>query len=302
MPDSHSPLGDRLENLLQVEKFLSSAGFAARAQVTDPDVYEQAAAAPEAWWATQARKRLHWSTPFSSALDDSNPPFYTWFADGTINASYNCLDRHVLAGRGDRVAFHWRGEEGEERDLTYGELLDDVQRLANALKAQGVRKGDVVGIYLPMIPEVVVAMLACARIGAPHTVVFGGFAPTAVRERLAVSRAKALILADGARRKGKFLPVKQAVDEVIADLPDLETVVVVRSTGAECAMRPGRDRVVRRPHRQRRPGLPGGTDGGRAPAVPALLLRLHGQAQGHPAHHGRIPHRGHHHHWPWSST
>ena len=194
-----------------------------------------------AWWATQARERLHWDTPFSSVLDDSNPPFYTWFADGTINVSHNCLDRHVLAGHGDRVAFYWRGEEGEERELTYAQLLDDVQRLANALKAQGVQKGNVVGIYLPMIPEVVVAMLACARIGAPHTVVFGGFAPTAVRERLEVSRAKALIVADGARRKGKFIPVKQQVDEVISDLPDLDTVVVVRSTGAECVMRPGRD-------------------------------------------------------------
>jgi acetyl-CoA synthetase len=241
MTDPHSPLGDRLENLLQVEKFPPSAGFADRAQLIDPAVYEQAAVAPEAWWATQAQTRLHWNTPFSLVLDARNPPFYTWFTDGTINASYNCLDRHVLAGHGDRVAFHWRGEEGEERALTYSELLGDVQRLANALKAQGVRKGDVVGIYLPMIPEVVVAMLACARIGAPHTVVFGGFAPTAVRERLAVSRAKALILADGARRKGKFLPVKQEVDKVISDLPDLETVVVVRSTGAECTMRPGRD-------------------------------------------------------------
>jgi acetyl-CoA synthetase len=208
MPDSDSPLGDRLEKLLQVEKFPPPAGFAARAQVRDADVYEQAAADPAAWWARQARDRLHWDTPFASVLDDSNPPFYTWFADGTINVSYNCLDRHVLAGRGDRIAFHWRGEEGEERDVSYAELLDDVQRLANALKAQGVRKGDVVGIYLPMIPEVVVAMLACARIGAPHTVVFGGFAPTAVRERLEVSRARALIVADGARRKGKFLPVK----------------------------------------------------------------------------------------------
>src|SRR5579859_7308785 len=241
MPDPHVPLGDRLEMLLQVEKFPPPADFAARAQVRDAAVYEQAAADPAAWWATQARERLHWDTPFTSVLDDSNPPFYTWFADGTINVSYNCLDRHVLAGRGDRVAFHWRGEEGEERDLTYAELLDDVQRLANALKAQGVRQGDVVGIYLPMIPEVVVAMLACARIGAPHTVVFGGFAPTAVRERLEVSRAKALVVADGARRKGKPIPVKQQVDEVIADLPDLETVVVVRSAGAGCAMRPRRD-------------------------------------------------------------
>jgi acetyl-CoA synthetase len=241
MPDSHASLGDRLEQLLQVEKFPPPTDFAARAQVSDLAVYEQAAADPVAWWAAQARERLHWDTPFSLVLDDSNPPFCTWFADGTINVSYNCLDRHVLAGRGDRVAFYWRGEEGEERELTYAELLGDVQRLANALKAQGVRKGDVVGIYLPMIPEVVVAMLACARIGAPHTVVFGGFAPTAVRERLEVSRAKALIVADGARRKGKFIPVKQQVDDVISDLPDLETVVVVRSTGAGCVMRPGRD-------------------------------------------------------------
>jgi acetyl-CoA synthetase len=241
MPDPYASLGDRLTELLQVEKFPPPAGFAAAAQVRDPAVYQEAADDPAAWWARQARERLHWDRPFTSVLDDRNPPFYTWFDDGTINASYNCLDRHVLAGRGDRVAFHWRGEEGEERDLTYAGLLDDVQRLASALKAQGVEKGDVVAIYLPMIPEVVVAMLACARIGAPHTVVFGGFAPAAVRERMEVSRAKALITADGARRKGKPIPVKQQVDEVIADLPDLEMVVVVRAVGAECLMRPGRD-------------------------------------------------------------
>jgi len=241
MPSSHSSLDDRLEQLQEIEKFPPLADFAAAAQFRDPAVYEQAAADPAAWWAEQARQRLDWDKPFSSVLDDSNPPFYTWFDDGAINVSYNCLDRHVLAGRGDRVAFHWRGEEGEERDLTYAEILGDVQRLANALKAQGVEKGDVVGIYLPMIPEVVVAMLACARIGAPHTVVFGGFAPTAVRERLEVSRAKALITADGARRKGKLIPVKQQVDNVIGDLPDLEMVVVVRAVGADCVMRPGRD-------------------------------------------------------------
>src|SRR5207342_3581678 len=188
---------------------------------------EKAAADGPAWWADQARQRLDWQTPFSSVLDDSNPPFYSWFADGRLNASYNCLDRHVEAGHGDRVAFHWRGEEREERDVTYAQLLADVQRLANGLKARGVRKGDVVGIYLPMIPEVVVAMLACARIGAPHTVIFGGFAPSAVRERMEVSRAKALIIPDGSRRKGKFIPVKHQVDEVISGLPDLETVVVV---------------------------------------------------------------------------
>jgi acetyl-CoA synthetase len=147
----------------------------------------------------------------------------------------------VNAGHGDRVAFYWHGEQGEQRTLTYAQILADTQRLANALKARGVGKGDIVGIYLPMIPEVVVAMLACARIGAPHNVVFGGFAPSAVQERMAVSKAKALITADGARRRGKTAPVKQAVDEAIADLDTLQTVVVVRSTGAPCEMQDGRD-------------------------------------------------------------
>jgi acetyl-CoA synthetase len=231
---------ERVDQLLEVEEFPPPPRFAEHARVTDPAVYEQAADAP-AWWAEQARQRLHWPTPFATALDDSDPPFYSWFADGALNASYNCLDRHVEAGHGDRVAFHWHGEEGEQRDLTYAEILGDVQRLANGLKAQGVRKGDVVGIYLPMIPEVVVAMLACARIGAPHNVVFGGFSPSAVGERLAVSNAKALITTDGARRKGKTAPIKQAVDEVISDLDTLETVIVVRSTGTSCAMQDGRD-------------------------------------------------------------
>ena len=202
----------RLEELLHDADFPPPAGFAAQAKVADPAVYEQAAADSPAWWAGQARQRLDWDTPFSEVLDDSNPPFYRWFADGTLNVSHNCLDRHVQAGHGDRVAFHWYGEEGEQRELTYAGLLADVQRLANGLKARGVRKGDIVGIYLPMIPEVVVAMLACARIGAPHNVVFGGFAPSAVRERLEVSCAKALITADGARRKGKTVPVKTAID------------------------------------------------------------------------------------------
>src|SRR3984957_12128056 len=175
---------ERLELLLQTKDFPPPAEFAAQAEIVDPAVYEQASADPQAWWAGQARQRLDWDTPFTEGLDDSNPPFYRWFADGTLNASYNCLDRHVQAGHGDRVAFHWHGEEGEQRDLTYAELLADTQRLANGLKARGVTKGDVVGIYLPMVPEVVVAMLACARIGAPHNVIFGGFAPSAVRERL----------------------------------------------------------------------------------------------------------------------
>ena len=174
-------------------------------------------------------------------LDDSNPPFYKWFADGRLNVSYNCLDRHVEAGRGDRVAFHWAGEEGEQRAITYADLHRDVQRLANALKELGVGKGDVVGIYLPMIPEVVVAMLACARIGAPHNVVFGGFAPEAVKERMEVSRAKVLITVDGGRRKGKTAPVKAGVDAAMGDLDSLEHIVVVRHTGIDVPMRAGRD-------------------------------------------------------------
>ena len=145
----------------------------------------------------------------------------------------------MQAGHGDRVAFYWHGERGEERSLTYGQILADTQRLANALKARGVRKGDIVGIYLQMIPEVVVAMLACARIGAPHNVVFGGFAPSAVRERMEVSQATALITADGARRRGRTAPVKQAVDEAIAGLDMLHTVIVVQATGAPCEMRAG---------------------------------------------------------------
>ena len=210
-----SSLQERIDKLQEVAAFPPPEGFAQHAQVTDPGVYDAAAADQPAWWAEQARGRLDWQTPFSQVLDDSNPPFYTWFADGALNASYNCLDRHVNAGNGDRVAFHWHGEEGEERSLTYAQMLADVQRLANGLKSHGVGKGDVVGIFLPMIPEVVVAMLACARIGAPHNVVFGGFAPSAVRERMEVSEAKALITTDGARRRGKTAPIKQAVDEVI---------------------------------------------------------------------------------------
>jgi len=171
-----------------------------------------------------------------------NAPFFKWFADGKINASHNCLDRHVEAGNGDRVAFHWRGEEGEEEDWTYADLLRDTQKLANGLKDRGIGREDVVGIFLPMIPEVVVAMLACARIGAVHNVVFGGFSPESVSERMKTSQAKALITVDGARRKGKTAEVKSTVDEEgIGDLDHMETLVVVKRTGADCEMAEGRD-------------------------------------------------------------
>jgi acetyl-CoA synthetase len=235
---------EELEQLLnelgEVDSFAPPPEFRARARITDPDAYAAAARDPEAYWAERARE-LHWDTPFTTVLDESDAPFVTWFADGTLNASYNCLDRHVEAGLGERVAYHWRGEEGEERAITYADLHRDVQRLANGLKDLGIGKGDVVGIFMPMIPEVVVAMLACARIGAPHNVVFGGFAPDSVRERMEVSHAKALITVDSARRKGKTASIKPEVDRVMDGLAELRSVVVVRHTGAECAMRDGRD-------------------------------------------------------------
>jgi acetyl-CoA synthetase len=240
--EGSSSLEEQLSELLEVESFEPPEEFRSRASPADPGIYERAAADPEAWWLDQSKQLLDWSQEPSEALDESNPPFYKWFADGKLNASANCLDRHVEAGRGDRVAFHWRGEEGEERDITYAELLADTQRFANALKDVGVGPGDIVGIYLPMIPEVVVAMLACARIGAPHNVVFGGFSAEAVRERMEFSEAKALVTVDGARRKGKTAPIKEQVDEHMDDLATLETIVVVRHTGIECPMREGRDR------------------------------------------------------------
>jgi acetyl-CoA synthetase len=206
MADSQSTtLEQQLGDILDQERFDPPEDFVASALITDLSEHEKAAKDFTGWWAEQARA-LHWFTDFEEVLDDSDPPFYKWFKDGTLNASYNCLDRHVENGLGERVAFHWRGEEGEERDVTYEELLRDVKRFANALKDHGIEQGDVVGIYLPMIPEVVVAMLACARIGAPHNVVFGGFSAESVKERMEVSQAKALVTVDGARRKGKTAP------------------------------------------------------------------------------------------------
>jgi acetyl-CoA synthetase len=241
MADSQSAtLEQELGDLLDQERFDPPEDFASAALITDLSEHEKAAADFTGWWAEQA-KALHWFDDFDTVLDDSDPPFYKWFKDGKLNASYNCLDRHVDNGLGERVAFHWRGEEGEERDVTYEELLRDVKRFANALKDHGIEKGDVVGIYLPMIPEVVVAMLACARIGAPHNVVFGGFSAESVKERMEFSNAKALVTVDGARRKGKTAAIKQAVDEVMGDLASLETIFVVEHTGESAEMKDGRD-------------------------------------------------------------
>jgi len=236
-----TPLEQELDAMLEIEKFEPPEEFRAAALWRDPKIYEEAAADPAAWWTAQAKELLDWDTEPTQGLDDSNPPFYKWFADGKLNASAQCLDRHVEAGIGDRVAYHWRGEEGEEREVTYADLHRDVQRFANALKDLGVEKGDVVGIYLPMIPEVVVAMLACARIGAPHNVVFGGFSAESVAERMEFSQAKALVTVDGARRKGKTAPIKPQVDDHLGGIDSLEKIVVVRHTGIEVPMSEGRD-------------------------------------------------------------
>jgi acetyl-CoA synthetase len=233
-------LENELATLLEVDRFQPPESFKQHALVRDPSIYEQAARDPESWWEGQA-EQLDWFARWNQILDWSNPPFAKWFVGGKLNACYNCLDRHVKNGLGDRVAFYWRGEEGEERTLTYADLLSEVQRFANGLKDLGVKPGDVVGIYLPMIPEVIVAMLACARIGAPHNVVFGGFSAEAVRERMEVSDAKVLVTVDGARRKGKTAPVKADVDESMAEVSSLQSIVVVGHTGIGCDMKPGRD-------------------------------------------------------------
>ncbi|MEK6250446.1 MAG: acetate--CoA ligase [Actinomycetota bacterium] len=234
-------LEQELAALLEVERFDPPEGFREEALWSDPSVYEEAARDPDAWWLRQATELVDWFEEPKAALNDSNPPFYKWFEGGKLNVSFNCLDRHVEAGLGDRVAFHWYGEEGEERDITYAELLERVQRFANALRDQGIGKGDVVGVFLPMIPEVVVAMLACTRIGAIHNVVFGGFSPESVKERMEFSDAKALITVDGARRKGKTAPIKQQVDEVMGDVDSIESIFVVKHTETECEMKEGRD-------------------------------------------------------------
>ena len=244
--DSIEQLDRELEQMLEEqETFEPPEEFARNAVVQDDSLWREADDDFRAFWLRQAKERLEWFKEPEQSLNDENPPFYKWFEDGTLNASYNCLDRWVEKGRGDQVAFHWRGEEGEHEEWTYADLLRDVQRLANGLKSLGIEKGDVVGIFLPMVPEVVVAMLACARIGAPHNVVFGGFSPESVKERMEVSEAKALITADGARRKGETAEVKQAVDkEGIGDLDHIEHIVVLRRTGAVRPLRRAPSAVI----------------------------------------------------------
>ena len=231
----------RIDVLMKTEKrFEPPSAFAAQANASDPGIYERAAADPEAWWGSWAQK-LDWIEPFEQVLDWSDPPWAKWFAGGKLNVSANCLDRHVAAGNGDRVAYYWEGEDGTRKELTYAWLLERTQRFANALKELGIGKGDVVGIYMPMVPEAPVAMLACTRIGAIHNVVFGGFSAEAVVERMKVSEAKALITADATMRRGKPMPMKAAIDGALGDIESLEHVIVVNRGDSDPPMSEGRD-------------------------------------------------------------
>jgi acetyl-CoA synthetase len=230
-----------IEALLQEGRtFPPSEEFRASAKVTDDSLHHEAEADLEGFWRRQAEKYVSWFEPFQTVLD-WDLPFARWFVGGTLNVSYNCLDRHVAAGNGDRVAYHWEGEPGDTRTITYSQLLEDVCRFANALRSLGVQRGDRVGIYLPMIPELPVAMLACARIGAPHSVVFGGFSADAVRDRMNDAQAKLIVTADEGWRRGNRVPLKRSTDEALAGTSSIENVVVVRRTGADVPMSEGRD-------------------------------------------------------------
>ena len=219
--------------------FEPSPEFTARAVASDPRIYERADEDFEAFWAEQA-ERLTWFKEWDTVLD-WQPPWVKWFVGGTLNASYNCLDRHVENGGGDKVAYHWEGEPGDTRTITYAELLDEVKRFANVLKGLGVQKGDRVALYLGMVPELAVAMLACARIGAPHSVVFGGFSAEALKDRINDAEAKVLVTGDGAWRRGQIVPLKENADDALKDCPTIEAVVTVRRTENEHHFVDGRD-------------------------------------------------------------
>ena len=224
----------QIDHLLnESRRFPPTPEFAAQS-VAKPELYADAAADRLGFWADQARGLLHWHKPFTKTLDWTNPPFAKWFEDGELNVAYNCLDRHVLAGNGDRVAIYWEGEPGDSRAITYAELTAEVKRAANVLTKLGVNAGDRVAIYLPMIPEAVIAMLAVARIGAVHSVIFGGFSPESISARIDDANAVLVITADGGYRKGKVSALKPAVDEALASGDSaVRNVLVVKRTGQD---------------------------------------------------------------------
>ena len=268
--------------------FPPAAEFVAQANASAV-LYEQAEADRLAFWGEQAR-RLAWATPFTEVLDWSQAPFATWFGGGRLNVAYNCVDRHVEAGNGERVAIHWVGEPlDDQRSITYAQLKDEVSRAANALTELGLVAGDRVAIYLPMVPEAIVAMLACARLGVMHSVVFAGYSASALSARIGDAQAKLVITTDGQYRRGKAASLKDAVDEARRRL---------RERGARSGGAPHRDRrgldpgtrpVVARRRGRRLPRARARGLRRRASPVLALHLRHHRQAQGHRAQHRRLP-------------
>ena len=220
--------------------FPPSPEFQAQALASSRALFAEADADYEAFWARQARELISWFDDFDTVLD-WQLPFAKWFVGGTLNVSYNCLDRHVEAGHGDKIAYHWEGEPGDTRTITYAELYDEVCRFANVLRSLGVERGDRVGIYMPMIPELPVAMLACTRIGAAHSCIFGGFSPDSIIDRVNDAEAKVIVTADGGFRKGAAAPLKPAVDEAVQSTPSVTAVVVVERTHGEVTMVEGRD-------------------------------------------------------------
>ena len=230
-----------IENLSQETRTFSPPTEFVQDAVARPSLYEEAERDRLAFWRSRA-SLLSWETPFTQTLDWSNPPFARWFADGTLNVAYNCVDRHVESGHGEQIALLAEYEDGSDATFTYADVKDEISRMANVLVDLGVRTGDRVAIYLPMIPEAVFAMLACARLGAPHSVVFGGFSADALRSRIEDAEARVVITADGQNRRGKQLPLKPAVDEALAGGADsVEKVLVVRRTGGDVEWTEGRD-------------------------------------------------------------
>lgn len=265
------------------------------AALTDDDyrrLYRQSIEDPDAFWAEQA-KRLDWIKPWTSVQQcDLTSGKARWFDGAQLNVSYNCIDRH-LASRGEQTALLWEGDAPDDaKAISYRELHRQVCRLANALKARGVKKGDRVCIYMPMIPEAAYAMLACTRIGAIHSVVFGGFSPDALRDRILDADCRTVITADEGVRGGKRIPLKQNVDKALASCPSVSSVFVVRRTGAEVAWSEGRDLWYHTVTEKAGDNCPPGADGGRRPTVHPLYLRQHRQTQGRVAHHRRLPAAG----------
>ena len=230
-----------IENLLQEDRtFPPSSDFTSQANAK-PGLHEEASADPVAYWESQARTRITWFKEPTVLLDDSSPPFFKWFSDGELNVTYNCIDRHIEAGRGDKVAFYWEGEPGDERVLTYQDLYDEVCRFANGLRSIGVKKGDRIAVYMGMVPELAIAMLACARIGAAHSVIFGGFSSDAIYDRVEDAGAEVLITCDGAWRRGGVVDLKVAADRAMERTDLIRHCVVLARTGNDVTMHPDRD-------------------------------------------------------------